>query len=201
MRNKPIVIGVTGGIGTGKSTVCQIIEVFGYRIYYADERAKWLMNHNAELKNQILELFGSSAYRDDQLNRAYVAQMVFDRKELLDKLNALVHPAVNKDFQNWINQHNAESFLFKEAALLVETGSYKELDFLCLVKSPEALRVSRLLNRDPHRSREDIFRIMKNQLDDKDKEKVADFIIENIEQTSLILNVKNMLYTLLSHRK
>ena len=105
MSNKPSLIGVTGGIGSGKSTVCKILEVLGHQVYYADDRAKWLMQNEPSLVNEIKGLFGEMAYKDNQLNRPHISDQVFKNEELLTKLNGLVHPAVANDLKNWLG-HN-----------------------------------------------------------------------------------------------
>jgi len=179
-------VGVTGGLGSGKTTVCKILESLGIPIYYADNRSKWLLNNDQKLKDRIVSLFGAESYIDDKLNSKYIAGIVFSNNELLEKLNEISHPAVKKDFEGWVSRNPGASVLCKEAALLIESGSYKELDHLILVSAPQNVRVRRVLQRDPHRSEEEILGIMKKQQSDEEKRKVSDLEIINDGGNSLI---------------
>ena len=179
-------IGITGGIGAGKSLVCNIFEVLDIPNYPADARAKWLQVNNSQLKAQIEALFGAEAYQEGQLNRAFISKIVFGNPEKLKKLNELVHPAVAKDFQQWCENHQDKPFILKEAALLFETGSYKQLDATILVHAPEEIRLKRTLQRDPHRTEEEVQKIMDQQMEESKKLELADFIITNDGKTSLI---------------
>ena len=182
--NSPLKVGITGGIGSGKSTIRQIFSVLGIPTYDADSRAKWLMENDPELIANIRNAFGNQSYSSGKLNRAYLADRVFSNKSEIETLNGLVHPAVGHDFNEWCaNQRSV--YVLKEAALLIESGSYKELDYLVLVISPEELRVERILQRDPNRTRSDVEKIIRNQLSDSEKEKYADFMIIN-DESSLV---------------
>lgn len=176
-------IGVTGGIGSGKSTVCKIIEILGYPVYYADDSAKWLMNHN--LKKEIVALFGIEAYKDDQLNRSWIAQQAFSNKDLLERLNALVHPAVAADFRNWA-QSSKSALHFYEAALIFENDSHQRFERTILVTASEEVRIERVLSRDSHRNRNDVANIIANQMPEDKKVALADIVIENEGHHSLI---------------
>lgn len=179
-------VGITGGIGSGKSTVCRVFQVLGVPVYDADSQAKHLMNSQPDLKAQIAHTFGQEAYQDDgMLNRTYLAQQVFPDAEKLNKLNALVHPAVGADFALWIQQQHTP-YAIKEAALLVETGSYKNLDALIVVTAPENLRIARVVLRDSHRNREQVNDILKKQLPEAEKINKADYLINN-DENHLIL--------------
>lgn len=185
----PLRVGVTGGIGSGKSTVCTLFSLLGIPIYTADDRAKWLMSKNPELCLQITETFGNSAYTTTgELNRAFLAETVFSNPANLAKLNALVHPAVQKDFADWASQQSAP-YLIKEAALLFETGASKELDFTINVSSPLKIRMARILLRDPHRTEEQINQIINQQLPDEEKNKLASFVIKNTDNKLLLPQV------------
>ncbi len=175
---EPQVIGLTGGIGSGKSTVAKFIEEMGYPVYYSDIRAKEIVNDNPELKQQIIGLLGPSAYdSDSRYNRKIVAGKVFENDALLQGLNSLIHPAVRKDFEQWIaQQHN--SFIFKETALLFELGLDKECAQTILVTAEDNIRMKRVMDRDGKTYRE-IEAIMDKQLPEKDKLKLADYIINN----------------------
>ena len=130
-------IGITGGMGAGKSTICKIFGQLGVSIYDADSRAKFIMSNNQELKKAITENFGWDAYtRKDELNREYLAKVVFNNEEKLELLNNLVHPAVKNDYEQWAQDHSDEPYSFKEAALLFESMSYKTLHKVIVIASP-----------------------------------------------------------------
>lgn len=189
--NKPqnLLVGITGGIGAGKSTAARIFSLLGIPIYYADDRAKWLMANSPALTSQIIDRFGKEAYLPDgHLNREYLAKEVFSNAENTAAINALVHPAVKDDFTVWAMRQKAP-YVLKEAALLFETGSYKDLDKNILVSAPTDLRISRVLQRDAHRSKEQVRAIMERQMSDAQKNKLADFIIKNTEDELLIPQV------------
>lgn len=190
MSNKrPLLVGITGGIGSGKSTVCKLFSLLGIPVYTADDRAKWLMAHDAELRNQISTTFGADAYSaNGELNRAFLAETVFPNPEKIAALNARVHPAVRKDFEQWITQQTAP-YLIKEAALLFETGAAKELDYVINISSPLRVRMARILLRDPHRSEEQVNQIINQQLPDEEKNELADFCIKNTDNKLLIPQV------------
>lgn len=174
-------VGVTGGIGSGKSTVCRIFKILGVPVYDSDSRARMLMNTHPDLKDKISHHFGKASYSEDgSLNRSYLADRVFSDADELEKLNALVHPAVKIDFDQWAAQQEAD-YVIKEAALLVETGSYRELDFLIVVTAPEEVRIDRILFRDDHRSVNQVKEILKKQYTDGEKIKYSDFLVNNDE--------------------
>lgn len=186
MKGRPKLIGVTGGIGSGKSTVCKIFEVLGHKVYYADNRAKWLMNNEHTLIDQVKALFGEKAYHQEALNRKYISEQVFKNPDLLKKLNTLVHPAVAQDLKNWVEDNQEDKVLFDEAALLFEIGSYKKMDSTILVTASEKVRIDRVLKRDPHRTPESIKEIIDQQMKDEDKIPLADYVIENEGAKSVI---------------
>lgn len=188
-KSQPLLVGITGGIGSGKSTVCKLFSILGVPIFYADERAKWLMNQDSQLRVQILDAFGPAAYQPNgELNRSYLAETVFPNTEKVAELNALVHPAVRKDFAHWISQQTAP-YLIKEAALLFETGAAKELDYVINVSSPLRVRMARVLLRDPHRTEEQVNQIINQQLPDEEKNEQADFSIKNTDNKLLLPQV------------
>ncbi len=188
-NNTPILVGITGGIGAGKSTVAKVFNTLGIPVYFADERAKWLMANDPELISDIKKAFGEKAYLDNgELNKPFLAGEVFSDLEKTKTINGLVHPAVRKDFQEWAGQQNSP-YVLKEAALLFETGSYKELDKVIHVSSPLKIRINRILLRDPHRSEEQINAIIDRQFADEKKNKMADFVIRNKENKMLIPQV------------
>ncbi len=188
-KSRPLLVGITGGIGSGKSTVCKLFSLLGVPVYTADDRAKWLMNHDSPLKEKILAAFGSESYLSNgELNRAYLAASVFSNPEKVAALNALVHPAVRKDFMDWVSQQTA-TYLIKEAALLFETGAAKELDCVINVSSPLRVRMARVLLRDPHRTEEQVNQIIDQQLPDEEKNERADFSIKNTDNKLLLPQV------------
>jgi len=182
-------LGITGGIGSGKTTVCKIFETLGIPVYYADERAKYLMSHDPVLIAGIIELFGAESFLEPHLlNRAHIAQVAFNDKEKLNQLNALVHPAVAQDGLNWqAAQHNAP-YTLKEAALLFESGSYRTLDKIIVVAAPIELRIQRVMTRDGAKREEVEARISK-QMPEAEKVSLADFVVNNDGVHALIPQV------------
>ena len=177
MRN---IIGITGGIGSGKSTVSKYIEEAGFPVYYSDARAKNIVNDNAHLQQQIKELLGEKSYDENGLyDRKYVADLVFNDEELLLKLNALIHPAVKIDFENWSAKQTAP-FIFKETALLFELKLNESCYKSILVTAEDNCRLKRVMDRDDKTYRE-VEAVMNRQMAEKDKLKLADFIIFNNE--------------------
>ncbi len=186
----PYQVGVTGGIGSGKSLVCQIFQILGVPVYNADHRAKWLMNNDEPLREEILHSFGFQSFdSNNNLNNTYLAKVVFNDKEKLEELNKLVHPRVAKDYGQWLSQQNTENYVIKEAALLFEAGSYKSLDSIVDVSATQELRIERVLKRDPFRNREQIMNIIKNQLSEIEKLELTDYIIDNDSNSMVIPQV------------
>lgn len=182
-------IGVTGGIGSGKTIVCEIFELFGIPVFYADAVAKEVMISDDELKKGIIDSFGLKAFSQNGiLNRKYIADIVFNDKKALELLNALVHPAVFRAFDSWVLKHSDAPYVLKEAALLYESGSYKMCTHTILVEAPEPIKISRVMKRDGITEAEVRLR-MARQLSDSEKEKMADFIILNDEKQLLIPQV------------
>jgi len=184
---QPIQIGITGGIGSGKSLVCRIFQVLGVPLYDADSRAKKLMTTDGILINQIKKEFGSLSYDEKgMLNREMLSKTVFNNSERLTKLNSLVHPRVALDYSQWMIEQSGAKYCLKEAALLFEAGSYQALDKIIVVAAPDELRIKRVLQRDPHRDRTDVERIIKNQMPQEEKMIKADFVIKN-DETELVV--------------
>ncbi|KAA8486367.1 dephospho-CoA kinase [Arcticibacter tournemirensis] len=189
-------VGITGGIGSGKTTVCHLFELQGIPVFYADDRAKLLMNTDLVLVNSIKEAFGESVYLEDgRLNRKELARVVFNNAGLLEKLNSLVHPAVFRDFDSWSLKQKSP-YVLKEAAILFESGSDKDCDFTILVTSPPDIRIRRVISRDKV-SEEEVKKRMDKQLSDEKKIELADFIIRNDERELLIPQVINLHHKLL----
>ncbi|QNF34384.1 dephospho-CoA kinase [Adhaeribacter swui] len=184
-------VGVTGGIGSGKSLVCRLFALLGIPVYDSDFRAKWVMQHQPELQQELRAAFGQEAFdaTTGLLNRAYLAQLVFHNPEQLILLNSLVHPQVKQDFIDWAAAQQNVPYLIKEAALMYETEAHKQVNQMVLVTAPEPLRLKRTLQRDPHRTIADIQAIMHKQLSDEEKIKRVDFVITNDEQQLVIPQV------------
>lgn len=182
-------MGITGGIGSGKTTVCRVFETLGAITYYADDRAKWLMENDSQLINGVKDLFGEGAYHNGKLDRKHIAGQAFKDSSLLEKLNGIVHPAVARDIEGWVSKNQSAKLLLKEAALLFETGSYKSLNKTILVTAPEEVRIDRVAKRDAHRTKEDVRDIITKQMKDEEKIPLADFIIENDGTKSVIKQV------------
>ena len=186
----PLQIGVTGGIGSGKSLVCKIFSFLKVPVYDADSHAKSLMTTDGILVAQIKKEFGDLAYHPDgKLNRAWLASHVFSDEEKLERLNSLVHPRVAADYQQWVSRHNAEPYVIKEAALLYESGSFRILDKVVVVSAPEKVRQERVLKRDAHRSVEQFREIVEKQLPEEEKLRRADYLIVNDDRTMVIPQV------------
>ncbi len=176
--SKPLLIGITGGIGAGKSLISKIFRVLQVPVYNADTRAKELMVTSDNLRSAISVLFGDQSFDGDQLNRKHIANKAFYEPKLLSQLNELVHPAVQLDFEKWIDEQHS-NYILKEAALLFETGSHKKLDHVILVTAPREIRIERVLERDPHRDKKDVEAILSRQLSDEEKKNLSDHILVN----------------------
>ena len=180
-------VGITGGIGSGKSTVAKVFEVLGIPVYYADDAAKHLMNVNEELKKQIQQQFGDTVYKEGQLDRKFLAHIVFNSPEKLQQLNALVHPATLQDAETWM-QHQTAPYAIKEAALIFESGAHEQLDYVICVYAPAPLRIQRAMQRDTI-NRDEVIARMDKQIDETIKMRLCDFVITNDEQKLLIPQV------------
>lgn len=182
-------VGITGGIGSGKTTICDVFSVLGVPVYPADQRAHWLMSNKIAIISEIKAYFGNESYNENgYLNRAYIAEQVFEDQGKLKKLNELVHPAVGEDYEAWCLEHSTCDYTLKEAAILFESGSHKLLDKVIAVWAPEDLRIERVKNRSGI-SREDILDRMGNQWPEIEKLKLSDFVIINDGQQSIIKQV------------
>lgn len=171
------VLGLTGGIGSGKTTVANMFRDLNIPVYIADEEAKKLMNEDPEVIKKIRAIFGEAAYTSGNLDRKFLAEQVFKNNELLEKLNSIVHPAVGKNFEDW-KKHQKSIYVVYEAAILFEKGGYKKCNKNLLITAPHEVRMQRVINRDNTTSTE-IQARMNHQWPDEKKEKLADFIIVN----------------------
>ena len=182
-----IKVGLTGGIGSGKTTVAKIFMQLGVPVYFSDDRAKYLMLNNQYLRESLISLFGDRSIKNGFLNKSYIASKVFENPKDLITLNTLVHPFVQEDFDNWSTSQTS-NYVLKEAAIIFETGTDKFLDKVVLVESPIQLKVSRIMFRDKM-TKELIFKRMSKQWPDSKKRINSDYIIQNNEKCSLIYQV------------
>jgi dephospho-CoA kinase len=183
-------VGLTGGIGSGKTTVATIFEVLGIPVYYADEAAKRIMKENESLKAEIKKYFGQEAYIKDELNRSWLASIVFNDRHKLDLLNSLVHPVTIQDAETWMSRQKTP-YTIKEAALLFESSASENLDFIIGVSTPQVLRIKRTMDRDGI-SREEVLKRINRQIDENIKMKLCDFVVTNDEQHLLIPQVLDL---------
>lgn len=183
----PLQIGVTGGIGSGKSVVCHVFRTLGIPVYEADERAKWLTEHDPILKADIIRVLGSTAYDAlGRYNRAWVASQVFINPVLLGQLNSVIHPRVLSDTDAWVDQHADEPYVIKEAALMQAAGNGNSLHKVIVVWAPIDIRLERIRQRDPHRSDKEILNIINRQVSDQERQQIADYVLENDERQLLL---------------
>ena len=184
-------VGITGGIGSGKTTVCSIFEKLGVPVYYADSRAKDLVNTNSELQNKISDAFGQNSFIEGAYNRAFIASIVFSDKQKLELLNSIIHPFVLNDWEAFCQKHNESPYLIKEAAIMLETESKNSVDHIVLVHAPIETRIHRIQERDKVTENEIKARI-ESQMPEDEKMKMADSIIYNDQEHSLIEQVLNL---------
>lgn len=191
-------VGLTGGIGSGKSIVAQVFEVMGIPVYYADKEARHIMNNDPELKKAIITHFGEAAYSDGELNRPYISSIVFNDPEKLSLLNSLVHPATIKNGDAWM-QRQKTAYAIHEAALIFEAGVAERLDYVIGVYAPAQLRIKRAMDRDGV-SRDKVLKRMSNQIEEDIKMKLCNFVIINDEQQAVIPQVLALHQQLLIQR-
>ena len=183
-------VGLTGGIGSGKTTVAKIFEVLGIPVYYADEETKRLMNTDPVIRRNIVKEFGDRAYNDHGLDRSYLASVVFNDKEKLALLNSLTHPATIEHANKWMQQQHSP-YIIKEAALIFESGSNKHLDYVIGVSAPEEIRIRRVMERDGV-SEEQVRSRMARQMNEEEKIALCDFVVVNDEREFLITQVLSL---------
>ena len=179
------IVGLTGGIGSGKTTVAKAFAAIGIPVYIADEEAKKLMRTSKVIKRKLIALFGNEVYIDNELNKPFIANIIFNDKNYLEKMNAIVHPRVARHFNKWLLKQNAP-YVIKEVAILFENGGHKLCDFIVTVTAPKKLRISRLISRD-NTTVDKIEAIMKNQWTDEKKVQLSDYVIQNI----ILENINN----------
>ena len=189
-------IGLTGGIGSGKTYVAQILEKMGYPVYYSDTRAKELCNEDPLIIRQLKELLGNDAYKNEKLNKSFIRNQIFSSPDLRESMNSIIHPVVRNDFDQWCENYNTHSMVFNEAAILFETKSYKRFDETILVYAPLEIKIQRLISRDQV-SKEEITAKMNAQWSDAKKMTLTRFYILNDEKTPLLEQIEEILEKLI----
>lgn len=184
-------VGITGGIGSGKSVVAKIFEAMGFAVFYSDQQAKSITEKDPDIREELIRLFGNEVFAGNRLNRKFMADQIFNHPELKAKVNAIIHPKVRMAFQQFCDKQTA-SIVFNEAAILFETGSYKQFDKMILVSAPESLRVSRVVTRDKV-IEDEVLQRMKNQWKDEKKLPLTDFLIINDEIKPLLTQVESVM--------
>lgn len=182
------IVGLTGGIGSGKTTVARMFNKLGVPIYIADFEAKKLMNNSKVIKRKLIQLFGKEAFKDDKINKPFLASKIYNNKNMLLKMNAVVHPKVKTHFKKWLKKKNVP-YVIKEAAILFENEGYKECDFVITVTASKKEKIQRVIIRD-NSTKENVIAIMKNQLTDKEKAKLSNYVINNNSLLSTKKQVK-----------
>ncbi len=184
------IVGLTGGIGSGKTTVANMFNKLGIPIYIADLEAKKLMNRSKVIKRKLIQLFGTNTYKDGIVNKVFLAEKIFNDKELLDKMNAIVHPKVKAHLKKWIEKQNSQYVIY-EAAILFENGGYKKCDYIITVTAPKIVRIQRVIQRDSSTNQK-VEAIMDNQWSDAEKIKLSHFVIKNNSLNQTEIQVKNV---------
>ena len=182
------ILGLTGGIGSGKTTVAKMFEALGVPVYNADQSAKILMQSSQDLKDKIKQLLGEDAYTENRLNKAFISEKIFNNKALLSQINALVHPEVARDFNSWLTLQTSV-YVIKEVAILFETAAEDQFDYILTVTAPEAIRIQRIIERDQIALTK-IKAVISNQLQDSEKTVKSDFVILNTD----LNDTKNQVY-------
>lgn len=192
-----IQLGITGGIGSGKSTLCKVLEKLGIPVYYADEEAKMILD-SSSIQKKIINSFGKNVLDDGgKLDRKKLAALVFSENKKLEKLNSLIHPAVAKHYAAWVKSKSKNKIVAKEAAILFESGSYKQMDKIVCVYAPKELRIKRAMERG-NATREEILNRIKKQIPEKEKMRRSDFVIYNDEKKMMLPQVLKLLKKLTS---
>jgi dephospho-CoA kinase len=190
-----IKIGITGGIGSGKTIVCSIIEKLGFPVFYSDRVSKRLVNTNESIIAELKSLLGDDIYKSNELDREQMAKKIFGNESVIHQVNNIIHPCVRSCFENWMGEQQA-AIVFNEAAILFETGGYEAFDKNVLITAPEFVKISRVIDRD--RITEEAVRArMRSQWTDEQKMKLADYVLVNDEQTGLLEQIENLITALL----
>jgi dephospho-CoA kinase len=192
-------VGITGGIGSGKTIICQVFKSLYVPVYNADQRAKILVEADSEIRSRIIKNFGEKSYTNSGYNRKYIADIVFNNDALLDKLNRIIHPAVEKDFYNWSQKYNV-AYVIEEAAILFEIGANEKMDHVIVVDAPETLRISRIQRRNGLKE-EEIKARVHNQWSTDKLRVLADWVIDNSDNVLVLPQILNIHHTLLEKSK
>ncbi len=190
-------IGITGGIGCGKTTATKVFSLLGVPIYNADERSKTILNSSPSVIEKVKQQFGDDIYETSGINRKKLAAIVFNNPELLIQLNAILHPAVFDDFDNWCLLHHNEPYILKEAALIFETILHQKLEKIIVITAPEKLRINRVMKRDGL-TQDEVEKRIQNQMSEKEKVERANFVIYNDEQQLIIPQILKIHSTLIA---
>lgn len=193
------IIGLTGGIGSGKTIVARHIESLGIPVYIADDEAKKVLELT-EVKVKLEQIFGKEVFESGKLNTKKLAEIVFNNSIKLEQLNQIIHPLVKQDFQNWLKQHSEFSFVVKEAAILFESGSYKDCDAIISITAPLDIRIQRVIARDKS-NLESVMNRIKNQWTDEMRVAKSDYVVENVDIEKTMLKVEEILKKLSIHQK
>ena len=186
---KPRLIGITGGMGSGKSTVSKILRHLNYKVYNSDIRGKELIGEVRSIRDQLESIFGDEIFNNNKLDSKALSRKVFKDDSSLQKINSIIHPEVEKDFNSWIASNSNDKYLFKESALLFETGAFRHLDKTILIIADKGLRIKRVLERDVDRSKKEIENIISKQIDEDEASKLADVILYNNQDDLLLPRV------------
>ena len=192
-----IKVGITGGIGAGKSIVSRIIESMGFPVFYSDLESKKITNNHPEVKAGLISLFGQDVYINDELNKPFLAQQIFSSDENRIAVNSLIHPLVRQAFENFVITHQHSPLVFNEAAILFETGSYTNFDVNVLVAADKDIRIDRVMKRDGV-SREQVIARMNKQWSDEEKMELADYLIENNDNSAVLAQVESLIQDLIT---
>lgn len=187
-----IKLGITGGIGSGKSTISEIFKLLGISVYIADTESKKLTESSPVIKQSLIKAFGEDLYKDNKLNKTLLASYIFNDREKLEIVNSIIHPEVDKDFCNWVEKHSSEDILAVEAAILFESGMNRFTDKVLMVYTPLEERIRRTVLRD-NTSRSKVVERISSQMPDEEKARMADYIINNDEKNSLIQQCINII--------
>ena len=188
------IIGLTGGIGSGKSTVAKYFESLGVPVYIADDEAKKILQ-TVDTTEEVFSVFGNDVMDGNIINRKKLSEIVFNDADKLKVLNSIIHPKVKMHFEKWLEMHKNNQFVLKEAAVLFESGSYKNCDYIITVEAPLEIRIQRVIERD-HSSREMVLSRIQNQLSEKERISKSDFVIQNISINETKRKVEEILKTL-----
>jgi len=197
--HKPLIIGITGGIGSGKSTLSHLLRAEGYSVYDTDLEARRLQNEHSVMRKKMIDIFGKDIYTEQGLNRSALGKIVFGKPELLTKLNAIVHPLVMDDFNSWVSNRLPKKMLFIESAILYESGFNKLVDKVILITASEAVRIARVVKRDGV-TPEHVLTRMSHQLSEEDKMNRADFVIHSDDNKPLVDKMRKIIVELIEIR-